>query len=289
MCKEEIPIYTYVPEADCEAILLHPSTVKVPENCEYRFLKLSNTLWVPLHMSNEWLFVTPQMETFTVLCAQETTTLKLQKEGKLSPRNGCEGYSSHVILYAISTIEMDMTSDYVPSAPINFDNCFEDLKNAPFENLPLHAPLVNAMSSVDDLRIASIKAEEVQQLIKEQELKHNQNLYNMMTSRWSVLGTASLIFMLVFCSCCCCKCCRNCFFWFWDKWNPKGCWEQTKERCCMNINNYSCPEVSYAKHDRPSPAISLRSLPELENVALSTNQGSTPVEKSKVRSYKNQK
>jgi hypothetical protein len=28
---------------------------KVPEKCEYRFLKLSNTLWVPLHMSNEWL------------------------------------------------------------------------------------------------------------------------------------------------------------------------------------------------------------------------------------------
>jgi hypothetical protein len=99
------------------------------------------------------------METFTVLCAQETTTLKLQKEGKLRLRNGCKGYSSRVILYAITTIEMNVTSDYVPSAPINFDNCLEDLKTAPFDNLPLHAPLVNVMSSVDDLRIACIKAE----------------------------------------------------------------------------------------------------------------------------------
>jgi hypothetical protein len=209
VCKEEIPIYTYVPEADCQATLLHPSTVKVSEICEYRFFTLSNTLWVTLHMSNEWLFVTPQMETFTVLCAQGTTTFKLQKEGKLSLRDGCKGYSSHVTLYAISTIETNVTNDYVPSAPINFDNCFEDLKDTPIENLPLHTPLVNVMSSVDDLRIASIKAE-VQQLIKVQEFKQDQNLYNMMTSRWTILGTTSLIFMCMLCSCCCSKSCRNC-------------------------------------------------------------------------------
>jgi hypothetical protein len=41
VCKEEIPIYTYVPKADCKATLLHPSTLKVPDNCEYRFFKLS--------------------------------------------------------------------------------------------------------------------------------------------------------------------------------------------------------------------------------------------------------
>jgi hypothetical protein len=60
---------------------------------------------------------------------------------------------------------MNVTSDYVPSPPVNFDNCFEDLKGMPFENLPLHTPLVNVMSSVDDLRIASIKADEAQHLI----------------------------------------------------------------------------------------------------------------------------
>jgi hypothetical protein len=38
--------------------------------------------------------------------------------------------------------------------------------------------------------------------------------------------------------------------------------------------------VSYAKHDRPSPAISLRSLPELETVAINKYLGSTPNENS---------
>jgi hypothetical protein len=41
VCKEEIPIYTYIPEMDCEATLLHPSTTKIPDNCEYRFFKLT--------------------------------------------------------------------------------------------------------------------------------------------------------------------------------------------------------------------------------------------------------
>jgi hypothetical protein len=278
VCKEDVPIYTYVPEADCEATLLHPSTTKVPKVCEYRYFKLSTTMWIPLHLSNEWLFVAPQSETFTVLCAQETTTLKLQNKGKITLKDGCKGYSAHVTLYAISTIETNNTMDYVPSAIINFDNCFEDVKKDQFENLPLHTPLVNVMSSVDDLRMASLKAEEIQQLIKEQEIKHNQNIYNMITSKWSILGTTSVIFMIILCSFCCCKSCRKCFFWLWEKWDPKGCWEQTKAGCCININNYSCPEVSYAKHDRPSPATSFRSLPELENAAPSTRKVSNPVE-----------
>jgi hypothetical protein len=65
-----------------------------------------------------------------------------------------------------------------------------------------------------------------------------------------------------------------------EKWNLKGCWEQTKAGCCININNYSCPEVSYAKHDRPSPTTSFRSLLELESVAPNARRVSTPVEKS---------
>jgi hypothetical protein len=88
VCKEEIPIYTYIPEIDCEATLLHPSTKKIPNTCDYRFFKLSKTLWIPLHMCNQWLFVNPQTETFTILCPQETTTVKLQKEGKLTLRPG---------------------------------------------------------------------------------------------------------------------------------------------------------------------------------------------------------
>lgn len=269
ICREEIPIYTYIPEVDCEATLLHPSTVKIPNNCEFRFFKLSKTFWIPLHLSNQSLFVTPQVETFTDLCPQETTTLTLRKEGKLSLKPGCKGYTSYITLYAVSTLTTNVTSDYVPAAPVNFDCCFQDLKDVKFEQLPLHVPLVNIMSSVDNLRLASLKVDDVQQLIKEQEMKDSQNLYVVATSWGTVLGTLTLFFTCICCSCCCCKCCRNCFFWLWNKWTPKDCWRQTQEKCCVSIHNYNGARVEYSKTSTtPSPAISVHSLPELGNVVI---------------------
>jgi hypothetical protein len=188
MYVEKRSAYTHVPEQDCESTLLHPSTTTIPKNCEYRFFKLRKTFWIPLFTSNQWLFVTPETETFTVLCPQETTTVKLEKEGKLTLKPGCKGYSSYVTLYAISTFSTNLTNDYVPPATINFDCCFEELKNAKFEELPLKIPLANIMSFVDDLRIASVKGEELQQIIKKQETKYNENLYMVATSWGSAFG-----------------------------------------------------------------------------------------------------
>jgi hypothetical protein len=55
----------------------------------------------------------------------------------------------------------NLTNYYVPSAHIDFDCCFENLEEIKLENLFLHVPLVNIMASIDDLRITSMKAEEV--------------------------------------------------------------------------------------------------------------------------------
>jgi hypothetical protein len=167
----------------------------------------------------------------------------------------------------------------MPSVPINFDNCFEDSITVPLEKIPLHIPLVNVMSSADDLRIASVKASEINEMIREQEQKFNQNFYDIVTSKWSIMGTLTLFFVSILCSCCCCKCCRNCAFWLWDKWNPADCWQQTRERCCVNINNYNCPEVAYSKSDKPSPALLMRSLPEIENAIADKELGSMTKEK----------
>jgi hypothetical protein len=269
ICREEIPIYNYVPELDCESTLLHPSTTKIPNVCEYRFFKLLKTFWIPLHRSNQWLFTTPSTETFTVLCPQEATTLKLRDKGKLTLKSSCKGYSSYVTLYAVSTLSTNMTCDYAPSAPITFDCCFENLDNVKLEELPLHIPLVNIMSSIDDLRLAGIKTEEMQQIIKDQEKKHDEHAYMIATTWGSAFGTIIIIVMCICCSCCCCKCCRNCFFWPWDRRNPKDCWRQTQGKCCVSIHNYNGPRVEYVKTDT-SPAISVKSLPELESVT--TNQ-----------------
>jgi hypothetical protein len=265
-CKGKIPIYTYIPEMDCEATLLHPSTTKIPDSCEYRFFKLSKTLWIPQHLSNQWHFVNPQTETFIILCPQETTTVKIQKEGKLRP--GCKGYSSYVTLNVMSTTVTNLTNDYVPSAPIDYDCCFEDLNNVKLEDLPLHIPLVNIMSSADDLRVASMKTEEVQQMIKDQEIRHNQHFYMVATSWGSALAVICIIAICICCSCC--KCCRTRFFWFWNKWSPRECWRHDK--CCVGIYNNNGPRVAYTKANT-SPAISMKSLPVLGSIVTDQPKG----------------
>ena len=55
VCKENIPIVTYVPNNDCESTLIHPSTISIPHKIyEQRMLTLEQTYWIPLHLSNEW-------------------------------------------------------------------------------------------------------------------------------------------------------------------------------------------------------------------------------------------
>ena len=45
VCKENVPILTYIPNEDCESTLIHPSTVSIPNNvCEQRFDKFRTYL-----------------------------------------------------------------------------------------------------------------------------------------------------------------------------------------------------------------------------------------------------
>ena len=60
ICKENIPIVTYVPNDNCESTLIHPSTISILHKvCEQRMLTLEQTCWIPLHLSDEWLFTAP--------------------------------------------------------------------------------------------------------------------------------------------------------------------------------------------------------------------------------------
>jgi hypothetical protein len=102
VCKETLPILTYTPNEDCESTLIHPSMTSLPNKlCEQRILNLEQTYWIPLHMSNEWLFTAPREEIFTVLCGNDKFQMKLQGRGKLHLLPRCKGYSTHTTLYAI--------------------------------------------------------------------------------------------------------------------------------------------------------------------------------------------
>lgn len=230
VCKEEIPLYTYVQGMDCEASLLHPSTQKVPGNCNLRIIKLEHTFWIPLYKSNQWIYVSPQEETFTILCPSFTQTIKISDTGILTLLPGCKGYSPYVTLYAMQIKDSNSSNDVVPIAEVNFDCCFDENKNADKNlNIPVHVPLVDVLSSQDDLRLASIKAEEIDKLITEEE-QRTYNYWYTVTSSWTLTLSWFIIIGIVLCCCCYCQCCRDCFWKFWKLCTPGRCVDQ-----CTNM------------------------------------------------------
>jgi hypothetical protein len=263
VCKETIPILTYNPNEDCESTLIHPSTAILPKGlCNQRILNLEQTYWIPLYLSNEWLYTAPTDEIFTVLCGTEKFQLKLQGRGKLHLPPRCKGYSTHTTLYAISTIVRNNSQDDVlPIASIELDCCLTIQEKDQLSEIPLNKPLSNILSSVEDLNIASVKIDEIQEMIHEQEKKKFEYL-SLSFSTWASVMLSIVVFITcVCCSCCCCKCCRQVGFWLWDKWTPKECLKQTRERCCI-INNFNADHINYAEIPSPpgSPT-SIRSLP----------------------------
>jgi hypothetical protein len=168
-------------------------------------------------------------------------------------------------LYAISTNSVNASQDFVPTIPLDFDCCLTFEKAKEFEEIPLSVPLSNILASADDLRLASHKVDEVEQMIKEQKMKDYSQWYTHVIS-WSTI--VSFILLNVFscrCFCCCCKSCRSCWFKIWDKWTPKTCWKETSERLCINITNVQGkqPTIRYGKtvHASPPPSRSQSSSP----------------------------
>ena len=258
------PYILYIPNEDCEATLVHPSTVSFPSKVrEQGLLKLESAYWVPLHMSNEWLFITSNNEIFTVLCGSVKFQLNLQNRGKLYLPARYKSYSTHSTLYALSTImQNNSKDDILPLASADLDCCLTEVERDQLQKIPLQKPLTNILSSVDELNIAGVKISEVQELINKEQAKKYEHL-KILTSTW---GSIVLIFLIIVicicCSCCYCKCCRQCGFWLWDKWTPKECIRHTKERCCM-ITNINADRVSYHEVPQTPPLtpVSTRSLP----------------------------
>jgi hypothetical protein len=151
ICKADIPVFSYIPNVDCEMTLIHPSSTKIPEPCDVRVVKIVKTYWIPLHMSNQWLYVAPEPEKLSALCNEKAKQVDLSGRGRLTLQPGCKAYTSCVTLYAMSTTVKNTSNDFLPTIPMNFDCCLIFEKTKEFSQLPLSIPLSNVLSSVDDL------------------------------------------------------------------------------------------------------------------------------------------
>ena len=264
VCKGDVPILTYIPNEDCESTLIHPSTISIPNNvCEQRLINLEHTYWIPLHLSNEWLYVAPKPELFTVLCGPVKSQLTLQSRGRLFLPPRCKGYATQSTLYALSTlVRNNSQKDVLPVAPVEIDCCLTKYEKEQLREIPLQKPLTNILSSVEDLNLASVKIDELQGMIDKEQRKQFEHFKVFATAWGSVVSTIVTLIVIICCSCCFCKCCRKCAFWTWDKLTPKECVSHTRERCCL-ITNINAERVTYHEVPQTPPLtpVSSHSLP----------------------------
>jgi hypothetical protein len=235
VCQDKILLSNYVPGEDCEASLLHPSSLFIPkEVCEIKMIALRHTYWIPLQQSNQWLYTSPTDEKVTVLCDDNIPVyVHAIDRGKLSLKPRCKAYTAHVTLYASTnvTIVSNVSKDFLPELNLDFDCCFGEHEKRKLNEIPLDIPLNNVMSSIDDLRLASVKVNEVRQFIKEQEQADYSAYHKHIISAGLSIGTIVMLTVSICLCCCCCKCCRQCFFWFIKTWNPRRTFSDCVNGC----------------------------------------------------------
>jgi hypothetical protein len=145
----------------------------------------------------------------------------------------CKAYTAHVTLYALTklTIVSNVSKDFLPDLNLSFECCFEEHERKKMDEIPIDIPLNNVMSSIDDLKLASVKVDDVRQLIKEQEQTNYSAYHIHIISTGLSIRTIVLLVVSIFLCCCCCKCCRQCFFWFIKTWNPRRTFSDCVNGC----------------------------------------------------------
>ena len=92
----------YISDVGCEMTLMHPSSSKLPQSCETRITKIKKTYWIPLHLSNQWLYVAPKSERLSTIYDDKVKLSDIKERSKLKLQPGCKPYTSSVTLYAIT-------------------------------------------------------------------------------------------------------------------------------------------------------------------------------------------
>jgi len=90
--------------------------------------------------------------------------LTLQHRGKLYLPPRCNRYSTYSTLYALSTlVHNNSRAGILPAAPVDINCCLTTDEKEQLHEIPLHNPLTNMLSSFKDLKIASVKIDEIQE------------------------------------------------------------------------------------------------------------------------------
>lgn len=275
LCKQTFPLmYTHTSQ-ECVVSLLNSN--EIPQSCVKKIIRVNELIMLPIDRRNEWIYVAPRTEKITVMCGkEEPTDTTIQGVGTLIFYESCQCYSSKTKIVSQAVVKTNETRrDFVPELILSYDCCEHLGSKITLSEVKLEekVPLMNVLSNVKDLKYASYKVDEVEELIEEAEAKVKQNEKFYYTSILSYLGVGIAIIMV--CCCCCryCDCCRS-----WRKYwrdNSDCCGKLCFHQTIVNAQEYegspirSRPPINSRT---PSPEIS-----EHEYGRMIPNQQMTPV------------
>ena len=156
--------------------------------------------------------MTPTSDVLTVLCSKhEPMDVKLLGTGKLQLNPMCRAYGNKILIQSHATIVSNRTNkDIIPPMSLEYDCCSGIDKNFKLNELRLRIPLRSFASSLDDLKIASHKVEDVEKLLLEQDVKIKHSTIDSHLSLLSYVCMATTgLNLICLCYCCCLRCCRR--------------------------------------------------------------------------------
>jgi hypothetical protein len=125
--------------------------------------------------NNEWIYFVPTSESITVLCMDKhPVDVIVSGIGKLGISADCKGFGKSALLQTHSVMNVDargFESDFLSKVHLEYDCCEELNVKLSISTMHLNNSYKHIVSHLDDLKIASCRVSDVENMIKEQELK----------------------------------------------------------------------------------------------------------------------
>ena len=197
VCKQDQPLLSSHLHENCMVKLLQLGG-SVPASCDKRIVELSNSVWTQL-TNNEWIYFIPTSESITILCTDKPPVdVMVSGIGKLGINAECKGYGKSAVFQTHSILDVSGTgyeSGFMSSVRLEYDCCEEMSAKINISTIRLNNSFKHIVSHLDDLKIASYRISEVENMIKEQEWKR---LHASSHNTYSVLVYVCLVLIVFY-------------------------------------------------------------------------------------------
>ena len=172
VCQQSEPLLSSHLHENCIVRLFQPR-VSVPPICD-RIVELSNSVWTQL-ANNEWIYFVPKSEGITILCKDRPPIdIVVQGDGKLGIQAYCKGFGKSALFQTHSIVNMDTAgyeSDFLSKVTLEYDCCEWLNVKVNLSSVHMNTSFKQLVSHLDDLKMASHRISDVENMIKEQEWK----------------------------------------------------------------------------------------------------------------------